>query len=596
MGLKATRSCLDYYGSMIRTFRLTALAALVAALGAYPVIAQTQVAPSSAEENSSLDGELFYQLLLGELNAIGGEPGVGYSLFLDAGRKTGDARLFKRATDIALQGRSGDSALLAARGWRDSMPSSREANRYLFQILIGLNRIAEAVDPLKRDLALADNADRLATINAIPRFFARAADKKQAASMVEQALAEYLGSPDLGAAAWTTVGRMRLDAADPGGALDAAQRGQALDAMAEGPAILALSLIDPKTPQAEAIVRKHLTGKPRAEFRMDYARVLLNTQRYAESAAQLKAVTDERPDYAQAWLIKGTLEQQNKQLTAAEQSLRRYVELESVKPGTQDASESNRGLTQAYLALSEIANQKKDYAAAQAWLAKIDNAEDMVSVQSRRAAILARQGKLDEGRALIRALPETSPAEARMKVSAEVQLLRDNKQYRPAYELLKDALVRFPQDTDLIYDQAMVAEKMGDLHEMERLLRLAIATKPDYQHAYNALGYSLADRNVRLPEARELIRKALEFAPGDPFISDSLAWVEFRSGNLAEALRILQQAFKDKPDAEIAAHLGEVLWTMGDRTQALAIWKEGMALNAENETLQETIKRLQAKL
>ena len=587
---------MDYYGLMIRTLLLTTLVALVAALGAYPVFAQTQVAPSSVEENSSLDGELFYQLLLGELNAIGGEPGVGYSLFLDAARKTGDARLFKRATDIALQGRSGDSALLAARAWRDSIPSSREAHRYLFQILVGMNRNAEAVDPLKRDLALATNNDRLATINAIPRFFARAADKKQAASVVELALAEYLGNPEFGAAAWTTVGRMRLDAADVGGALDAAQRGQTLDAMAEGPAILALSLMDSKTPQAEAIVRKHLTGTPRAELRMDYARVLLNTQRYAESATQLKAVTDERPDYAQAWLIKGTLEQQNKQPAAAEKSLRRYVELESAKPGTQDASESSRGLTQAYLALSEIADQKKDYPAAQGWLAKIDNAEDMVSVQSRRAAILAREGKLDEGRALIRALPEPSPAEARMKVSAEVQLLRDNKQYRPAYDLLKDALLRFPPDTDLMYDQAMVAEKMGDLNEMERLLRLAIAAKPDYQHAYNALGYSFADRNIRLPEARELVRKALEFAPGDPFISDSLGWVEFRSGNLAEALRILQQAFKDKPDAEIAAHLGEVLWTMGDRKQAVAVWKEGLALNAENETLLETIKRLQAKL
>ena len=539
---------------------------------------------------------MFYRLLLGELNAIGGEPGIGYSLFLDAARRTGDPRLFKRATDIALQGRSGESALQAARAWRQAIPGSREANRYLFQILIGLNRAVEVVEPLKRDLALADNDDRLATINAIPRFFARSTDKKQSASIVEQALADHLGSPEVGAAAWTTIGRMRLDAADPAGALEAAQRGHALDATAEGPAILALNLMDPKTPQAEAIVREHLKGKPRVELRMDYARALLNTQRYAESAAQLKAVTDARPDYAQAWLIKGTLEQQNKQPAAAEQSLRRFVELESAKSDDSESEQANRGLTQAYLTLAEIAEQKKDYAAAQTWLSRIDNAADMISVQSRRAAILARQGKLDEGRALIRSLPEPSPADARLKISAEVQLLRDYKQYRAAYELLKDAVARYPQDTDLIYDQAMVAEKVGDLNEMERLLRQAIAIKPDYQHAYNALGYSLADRNVRLPEARELVRKALEFAPGDPFISDSLAWVEFRSGNLAEALRILQQAFKDKPDAEIAAHLGEVLWTMGRRAQAEAVWREGLALNAENETLLETIKRLRAKL
>jgi tetratricopeptide (TPR) repeat protein len=109
------------------------------------------------------------------------------------------------------------------------------------------------------------------------------------------------------------------------------------------------------------------------------------------------------------------------------------------------------------------------------------------------------------------------------------------------------------------------------------------------------LGYSLADRNLRLPEARQLIQKALEYAPGDPFISDSLAWVEFRMGNKAEALRILDAAYKAKPDPEIAAHFGEVLWSMGQRDRATAIWKEGLLLNAENETLQETLKRLRVK-
>jgi predicted Zn-dependent protease len=131
---------------------------------------------------------------------------------------------------------------------------------------------------------------------------------------------------------------------------------------------------------------------------------------------------------------------------------------------------------------------------------------------------------------------------------------------------------------------------------MERLLRQLIAKKPDYQHAYNALGFSLAERNVRLPEARQLIQKALEYAPGDPFISDSLAWVEFRMGNKAEALRILQQAYKDRPDPEIAAHLGEVLWSLGQREQAEAIWREGMLLSSDNETLIETLKRLKVKL
>ena len=590
------RERLDYYGFMIRFHRAALSLLIVLAFGTQQGLAQTEAAPAEAENNSSMSAELFYQLLLGEVNALGGEPGLGYQLILDAARKTGDARLYRRATDIALQARSGESALQAARAWRQAIPASRDANQYLLQILIGLNRGVEVAEPLKRELSAASGDELLQAINNLPRLFARLGDKKQALTLVEQGLTDFLAKPTVGAAAWTTIGRMRVDAADPAGALDAAQRGNALDAAADGPAILALSLMDPKVPQAETLVKRYLQGKPRTEVRMDYARALLNGQRFAESAAQVKIVTSEQPDYAQAWLVRGILEQQEKQLAAAEQSLQRYVELASRQPAAGDAEEPNRGLTQAYLSLSELATLRKDDVAAQSWLARIDSPQEMVNIQSRRAAILARQGKLAEARALIQALPQTNAAESRLRLGAEIQLLRDAKQYRAAFDLLKSALGANPDDADLMYDQAMVAEKMDDLAEMERLLRKVMVARPESANAYNALGYSFADRNVRLPEARQLIVKALEYAPGDPFISDSLAWVEFRAGNLSEALRILQKAFSDKPDAEIAAHLGEVLWTMGEQSKAVLVWKQGIELNPENETLLETLKRLHVKL
>ena len=157
-------------------------------------------------------------------------------------------------------------------------------------------------------------------------------------------------------------------------------------------------------------------------------------------------------------------------------------------------------------------------------------------------------------------------------------------------------LRKTPDDIDLLYEQSLVAEKLGSADEMESLLRRVIQLKPDYHQAYNALGYSLADRNIRLPEARELIRKAVDYAPSDPFIKDSLGWVEFRIGNKTEALRIFEAAYKAKPDAEIAAHFGEVLWSLGQRERAVAIWKEGQLINPENEALVETLKRLQVKL
>ncbi|HSV34099.1 MAG TPA: tetratricopeptide repeat protein [Ramlibacter sp.] len=562
--------------------------------------AQTPPAPrqEAAEKQApaptptALDAELFYQLLLGELNALGTEASAGYSLILDAARKTNDPALYQRAVEVAFQARSGDAALQAARAWKQAQPTSREANRYVLQILVALNRVAESAEPLKAEIALTDAKDRSAVLGLIPRTYARVSDKKLAAAVVEQALADHLASPATGAAAWTAVGRLRLAATDSAGALDAARRGQAVNPRAESPALLALELMDPKLPQAETVVKRYLEGKPLPELRMAYARALLDAQRYTEASQQLQVVTAEKPDYPEAWLVQGTLQLQDNQDAAAEASLKRYLELAQAQ---RSGEERNRGLAQAYLSLARVAEKRKDYVMAGAWLDRIENQQDLVAAQHRRASILARQGKLDEARKLLRSLPDRNPSDARVKLTAETQLLREHKQFKAAYDLLAQATAKGPFDADLVYDQAMLAEKMGNLADMERLLRQVIAAKPDYHHAYNALGYSLAERNLRLAEAKELIQKALTYAPEDPYISDSLAWVEFRMGNKAEALRILNAAYKARPDADIAAHLGEVLWSLGQRERAQAIWKEGLMLGSDNETLQETLKRLRVK-
>ncbi|MBH1957578.1 MAG: tetratricopeptide repeat protein [Burkholderiales bacterium] len=559
-------------------------------------LAEARAAQESASV-SVLDDELFYELLVSEITAQEGEPAAGFALMLDAARKTGDAQLYQRATDIALQARSGDAALQAALAWKQQLPDSREANRYVLQILIALNRIADTLEPLKTEIRTAPDTERVAVLTALPRAYARASDRKLAASVVEAALADYLTHPATASAAWTTAGRMRLAADDRDGALEAARRGQAADPRGEGPAVVALELMDPNRPEAEALVRNYLddresTSKAQPEIRMAYARVLLDAQRYAEAMAQLQTVTRDKPDYPEGWLVLGSMQLQDNQPAAAQASLERYVALAQQTP----QPERNAGLAQAYLLLSQLAETRKDYAAAENWLSKIENSSDLAQAQARRASILARQGKLEEGRRLLRELPERTPEEARLKLNAEVGLLREFKEYRQAHELLAQALAKTPEDTDLLYEQSMVAEKLGLLDEMERLLRQIIQLKPDYHHAYNALGYSLADRNVRLPEARELIRKAIEYAPADPFIKDSLGWVEFRMGNKLEAAQIFEAAYKAWPDAEIAAHFGEVLWSLGQRDRALAIWKEGQLINANNETLLETLKRLKIKL
>jgi Flp pilus assembly protein TadD len=246
----------------------------------------------------------------------------------------------------------------------------------------------------------------------------------------------------------------------------------------------------------------------------------------------------------------------------------------------------------AWLLLARAAEMRNDDAAAEAWLARIDEPQRTLEVQQRRAALLVRQGKVAEARALVREVPEQAPGDARAKLSAEAQVLRDAKLWSESYEVLADASRRFPDDVDLLYEQAMIAEKLDRLGDMEQLLRRVIELRPEHPHAHNALGYSLADRNLRLPEARQLIVRALELQPGDPFITDSLGWVEFRLGNREEALRLLRQAYSARPDTEIGAHLGEVLWSLDQRDEARRIWGEAKRRDAANEVLRGTLERL----
>jgi tetratricopeptide (TPR) repeat protein len=561
--------------------------------------APTATTPDTAAEpvvNSKLNAPLFYQLLLGEMQVSAGEPGAGYSLILDAARKQRDGQLYRRAVELALQARSGEAALTAAQAWAQALPESVDAHRFVLQILLALNRPGETVPVLRSVLERSTAGDRDDVINAIPQTFARVSDKALALRVVREALAGPLKQPEHAAAAWTTLGRMELASDQAQQALVAAKAGQAADPASPYPALLALELMERGQADAEAVVKAHLQAAPRSvtgapNVSLAYARILLDLQRNADARAQLAQLTTQQPEVPEPWLLLGTLQVQDSALPAATQSLNTYMGL-----ARQSGDErSARGLTQAYLLMAQIAEKQKDYAAATAWLDRIENASDIMAAQMRRASLLAKQGQLAQARALLRNQPERRPEDARLKLAAEAQLLRDMKAWQQAFEVYGEAAARFPDDGDLIYDQATMAEKAGKLDVMEQLLRRLMALKPDYHHAYNALGYSLADRGVRLAEAKQLIEKAVELAPQDAYIQDSLGWVEFRLGNTPRALSILQAAYSKRPDAEIAAHLGEVLWVSGQREQALKIWREGLLLANDNETLQSTLKRLRVK-
>lgn len=571
-------------------------------------VAQDKAPPEVV--NSAIDAPLFYQLLIGEIELGAGEAGNAYQIMLDAARRTRDEQLFRRSTEIALQARAGEQALAATRAWRSARPESLEAIRLQLQILLSLNRMNDLAEPMRALISAAPASDRGTVIASLPRFMQRAADKRQAAVLLEDVLQPYTSDVTTRAAALVAMGRGWLAAGDPDRALKLARQAQAEEPAAGEPVLLAMELM-PSRPDAEAIVTAYLeTAGAEIGVRRAYAAALVNAQRYVEAVAQLEAVTRQQPDLAPPWLTLGALQVELRQPQAAEQSLQRFVQLTQAqapgaKPGAAaddgddedgaKGSPADQGLTQAWLLLAQAAEQRGDFAAAESWLARVDNPQRALEVQTRRASLLARQGKVPQARELVRSAPERSPDDARAKLVAEAQVLRDVKLWTEAYEVLERASQRFPDDADLLYEQAMMAEKIGQLETMEKLLRRVMALKPEHAHAYNALGYSLAERNLRLPEGKQLIERALQLSPGDPFITDSLGWVEFRLGNREEALRLLRSAYKTRPDAEIGAHLGEVLWAMGQQDEARRIWAEARSRDASNDVLLETLVRLKAQ-
>ncbi len=586
----------------IRDLAWRAAGLLVCALGCASG-AHAAGSPGAKVENSNLDSQLFYHLLIGEIEMRNGQAGTAYEVLLDAARRTKDEQLFRRVTDIALEARAMDQALAAAKAWRAAVPESMQAHRYLVQLLVSLNRAGESAEPLRSMLTRASPTERVALINSLPRFFSSNSDRRQSAVLIEQALQPYLTRPENQVVAHVSTARGWFAAQEPAKALELTRAAHTLEPAAEAPAVLAIEMMA-TLDAAESIVLGHLAAKPDSHgVRLVYVRALAGSQRYADAIVQLQISTRNQPQLAPPWLTLGALQLELKHPAEAAQALKTYVELiessASVQPSAADedgaAVTPEQGLTQAWLLLAQSAEQLGDYKAAEAWLAKIDNPQRALEVQTRRAALLARQGKIAQARELVRRVPERGPDDARAKLLAEAQVLRDVKRWADANTVLAQANQRFENDADLLYEQSMMAEKLNRMDDMERLLRRVIEIKPDHHHAYNALGYSLADRNLRLAEAKSLIQKALTLSPGEPFITDSMGWVEFRLGNRDEALRLLRGAYKSRPDPEIAAHLGEVLWSMGQKDEARRIWREGQQRDNANDVLRETLGRLRVE-
>lgn len=523
-----------------------------------------------------LTGPLLYEMLLGEIALQRGSPGLAAQTYAELAKRTKDPRIARRAVEIANFARTPQYALEAARAWHEADPASLQALQTLAGLLVGARKVDEAEPYLAKVLA-SDGTTAANGFLQLGRLLAGNPDKQANLRVVRSLAAKY---PDLPQAR-LALAQAALAANDEASALAEARRAAQMQPGWEAPAIFEAQVLQRKSPaQAGKALAGFLDQYPKArEARLSYARLLVGERKLAEARAEFETLLAAHPNDNDVIYAVGLLAAQLKDYATAETNLKRLLD-----QGFRDPN----GVR---FTLGQIAEEQKDWKAATDWYLSIQRGEHYLPSRLRTAGVMAKEGKLAEAREFLRTVDASDEQRVQLLI-AEAQLLREANQHREAFELLGKALEAQPEQPELLYDHALTAEKLERFEVLEGSLRKLIQLKPDHAHAYNALGYSFAERNLRLPEARKLIERALELAPEDYYIVDSLGWVLYRMGDLNGAAEQLRRAYLGRPDGEIGAHLGEVLWTMGERTEAERIWQDALKHHPENETLHKTVKRL----
>jgi len=522
----------------------------------------------------SLTPDILFKFLVAEVAGQRGAILISQSTYLDLARQTRDPRIARRAAEIALFARDQAGALEATRLWAASEADSERAQQTLAALLLNEGKVVEA-EPILRTLLKDDPAKGFLHLSSL---MGKMQDTRAAYDLVKRLAADYPNLPEARyAEAQSAANAGRFEEA-----IAALKVAEVQRPGWEAAGLMRAQLLA-KTSRSDALtfMREFLAAHPEArEMRLAYARTLVNANQFTEARSEFTRLTRDFPRNAEVGLAAGLLSLQMGDVNAARDLLTQTLEYNPRDPDT------------VYYYLGQVAEQMKLPDVAAAHYADVKTGNYLVSARARQAALLRAAGKPEEASKLLANTQGENDAQNVRLIQAQAELLRDSKVSTAAFDVLTAGLKRYPDSANLLYDRAMVAEKLGKLDVLEADLRRAIVLRPDDAQAYNALGYTLADRTNRLPEAIALLDKALTLSPEDPYILDSVGWAQYRAGNLPRAQEYLEHAYRLRPDPEIAAHLGEVLWAKGQRDEAGKLWQAGLQSHPQNELLLETLRRL----
>jgi tetratricopeptide (TPR) repeat protein len=535
------------------------------------------VSATGEAPNSMRPAQAVYQVLLAEIALQRGELELATKAYADLALRTRDPQVLERTVEVTGFARRYDLALEAARLWREVDPTSKRAQQMMISVMILSGKLDDLAPELVRMLEY-DKAALPQNLLGLNRMFARNPDRNAVFSLIDKVCSPFFGLAE----AHYAVALAAMSAGVKERALAEVRYALELRPDWEMAAFLqAQILAQDSAAEAIAFLQGFVERNPQAhDVRMQLARALVGEKRYGEARRHFDQLLEYAPDNPDVVYPVAILALQENDRALAEKLLKHMLTL----------SVPDKSL--AYYYLGQIAEDDKRVDDALAYYAQIQSGERFLPAQLRAARLLVDQGRLDDGLKLLHAIEAGSPEESVQLVIGEAGLLRQAKMPEAAFDLLDRMLAEQPEQPDLLYESALLAERIGRFDVLELRLRKLIELRPESSQALNALGYSYADRNVRLPEARDLIEKALKLAPEDNFILDSMGWVLYRQGDLSGALGYLERSYAQRDDPEVAAHLGEVLWALGRTEDARRTLRDAQQKHPDNEALAAVIKKL----
>ncbi|WP_159078928.1 tetratricopeptide repeat protein [Orrella marina] len=538
-----------------------------------------------------LTADVLYRLLVAEFAAQRGGFQPAADTSLELARFTGDPRLAQRAVEFYMLVGNYRGALSAVNAWRVIDPGNEEAQSMRLALMAAIGQTGGLVDALVEHVdARSDKTEALAQVMGI---LARMKDREEALQIITDVIDQSGQTGTM--SAFMATADLAEAAQNYELAFEQASKALALDPGSEDAAMRVLDYGVPVDAQkAIAAARQFARSHPQARrLRLMLAGQMAEQGAIDEAFDELRLMSAEFPEDFDLLFIRAQFAFQMGRLDDASLLLSEFIEVQSQREDAMSAgaTDATAALTDAYTLMSSIAERQGQHDRAVEWLGWIEDPTAMYSARLRQAKIRGDQGRVDEAVRMIDAAHPLDQDEQLIGVLTLTQILRQDGRIDQAIERLREADNQIPDSVEIKYELGMLLERKDDILGMERYLRQVIALDPGYAHAYNALGYTLADRGDRLGEALQLVTQAHQILPDDPYILDSLGWVKYRQGDLEQARRYLEQAYNMRPESEIAAHLGEVLWELGQQEAARAIWQEGLQINSQDPVLIETIQR-----